>query len=156
MGKILDWLQGKPVAQDPAEAARRNTYWFGHWQEFSCPVVVQQDKPGPRLGLSYHASQNMRLYGSEGTRMIGATDSGTFQISPDGTVRVQGRNRTWAWSLWDTQFVLYDNGPGLEVRQDNKPVIYVRGPVQAAVLGAVKALGIPNWDNVLASFGVPR
>ena len=118
-----------------AEIEKRNRYWFEHWADFTCQVVVMT--PAQR---SFHVGVVVNgLFGSipipYQSRDI---DSGTFMIR-DGCFWVYSPRETYCWRLSDTQVISYSDG--VEVRVPNQPVIALRGPIAAPLAGAYASAG---------------
>lgn len=114
------------------EIEQRNRYWFEHWREFTCYVVVSE--PIERTG--YVGGSLGHLFAAAPIPFNSqVTDRGTFEIHEDSTVWVYGSRRTYMWDLNNTHVVRYTNG--VEMRAPNQPVILLLGPVVAPIAGCI-------------------
>lgn len=126
---------------DEAEIERRNRYWFEHWYDFTCEVVVQ---------TPHHANAHvgavldgpLPLFGSLPIPMhTTEVDRGTFRIA-DGQIWVLGRFRTYCWPIENTIVQSRDDWSGVEIRQPGQPVVTLLGPVIAPLAGAYASYGL--------------
>jgi hypothetical protein len=125
------------------EIERRNRYWFEHYEDFRCDVVVRHDHAGPHIGVIDQLGDGLGVFGSFPTRSMGPVDRGEFAIA--GTiVTVLGARRTWRWDLKST-FVGVT--PDLcEFRRANDLVVFLQGPVMAPICGSAWSNRVPGWD----------
>jgi hypothetical protein len=125
------------------ELERRRRYWFEHYEEFRCNVVVRHDQVGPTVGVFDQMTGGLGVFASVSSQSIAPADRGEFAIV--GTVvTVYGVRRTWAWDLRDT---VVSVTPDLcAFRRPNDLVVYLRGPVMAPVCGAAWFNQVPGWD----------
>lgn len=122
---------------EEAEIQRRNRYWAEHWQDFSCEVVVQT----PKTANAHVGLFGGHLFGSLPVPVHTMdVDRGTFYFR-DGCMCVDGGMRTYVWPIQGTWVTYYEGR--VEIRQDNRPVITLLGPVTAPILGAYHAFGYP-------------
>jgi hypothetical protein len=95
VGKFWNRLHGAADGQrgvDRAEAAavqvgeveRRNRYWFEHYEDFRCVVVIRHDHAGPSIGVFDQLGGGLGVFGSFPTRSMGPVDRGEFAVG--GTV----------------------------------------------------------------------
>jgi hypothetical protein len=155
MGKLWNRLSeplaGRGLAADidlsaeerAAEIERRNRYWFEHYEDFRCTVVVRHDQAGPTVGVFDQLSGGLGVFGSFPTRSMGPVDSGEFAIA--GTiVTVLGARRTWQWDLRNT---LVGVSPDVcQFRRPNELVVYLQGPIMGPIRGAAWFNPLPGWD----------
>jgi len=124
-----------------AEIERRQRYWFEHWYDFTCEVVVQTPHHG-NAHVGAFMGGTLGLFGSIPVPLhTTEVDRGTFRIA-DGHVWVLGQYRTYCWPIQDTLCLWFQDGSGAEMRQAGQPVVTIRGPVAAPLAGAYASYGL--------------
>lgn len=117
----------------PEEVARREQYWFEHWEQFTCEVVVSSPvSRSIRAGMffdPFFGSIPIPFHGQE-------IDRGPLYLR-NSFITVLGMYTTFAWPIQDVLIIPLDDG--IEVRQLNRPVYTIRGPIRAAIAGALHA-----------------
>jgi hypothetical protein len=87
-----------------AEVERRNRYWFEHYEDFRCDVVVRHDHAGSSIGLFDQFSGGLGIFGSFPTRSMAPRwerrMNKPFSVKFDGTpagLRIaQEQQAAWA------------------------------------------------------------